>query len=106
MICLTMPLPELKDAFLEFKVLFFCNQPMDKDQHVAFARQWGLPQGPGAVPQVDDYPQIKDQQFDELTTIGSDVNYHADDTFSRLPLQALNPASFSDAARCWQYHLV
>ncbi len=76
---------ELKDAFLEFKVLFFCNQPMDKDQHVAFARQWGLPQGPGAVPQVDDYPQIKDQQFDELTTIGSDVNYHADDTFRDYP---------------------
>jgi len=76
---------ELKEAFLEFKVLFFREQPMTEEQHVAFARRWGMPQGPGAVPQVEGYPQIKDQQFDELSSIGSDVNYHSDDTFRDYP---------------------
>jgi alpha-ketoglutarate-dependent taurine dioxygenase len=32
---------ELKEAFLEFKVLFFRDQPMTEEQHVAFACRKG-----------------------------------------------------------------
>ncbi|WP_101759924.1 TauD/TfdA family dioxygenase [Oceanicoccus sp. KOV_DT_Chl] len=76
---------ELYAAFLEYKVIFFRNQPMTEDQHLTLARRFGLIQGPGAIPQVEGYPQIKEQIFDEYTTIGSDVNYHADDTFRDYP---------------------
>ena len=76
---------ELYAAFLEYKVLFFRNQPMTPEQHLAFARRFGLIQGPGAIPQVEGFPQIKEQVFDEYTTIGSDVNYHADDSFRDYP---------------------
>lgn len=76
---------ELYSAFLEFKVLFFRGQPMTPQQHIAFARRFGIPQGPGAVPQLERYPQIKEQIMDEYSSIGSDVNYHADDSFRDYP---------------------
>lgn len=76
---------ELYSAFLDFKVLFFRQQAMSPEQHIAFARRFGIPQGPGAVPTLEGYPQIKEQIMDEYSTIGSDVNFHADDSFRDYP---------------------
>ncbi|ARN73225.1 TauD/TfdA family dioxygenase [Oceanicoccus sagamiensis] len=76
---------EIYSAFLDFKVLFFYDQAMTPEQHITFARRFGLPQGPGAVPQLEQYPQIKEQIMDEYSSIGSDVNYHADDSFRDYP---------------------
>jgi taurine dioxygenase len=76
---------ELNSAFLEFKVLFFRKQPMTPAQHLAFAKRFGMPQGPGTIPQVDGYPMIRRQQQDEYSSVGSDVNYHADDSFRDYP---------------------
>jgi alpha-ketoglutarate-dependent taurine dioxygenase len=41
---------ELRLALLEFKVLFFRNQELDEERHLALARHFGMPQGPGAIP--------------------------------------------------------
>lgn len=76
---------ELYQAFLEYKVLFFKQQAMTPEQHIALARRFGLPQGPGSVPSLPEFPQVKEQVMDEDTNIGSDVNYHADDTFRTYP---------------------
>jgi len=76
---------ELHAALLEFKVIFFRNQPLDNELHLAFARRFGMPQGPGAIPQPEGYPMIRRQQYDQYTQIGSDVNFHADDTFRTYP---------------------
>ena len=43
---LTRPLPlgvvqEIREAFLEWKVIFFRGQHLDHPQHIAFARQFG-----------------------------------------------------------------
>lgn len=76
---------ELHAALLEFKVLFFRDQSLDNDRHLAFARRFGMPQGPGAIPQPDGYPMIRRQQYDQYSQIGSDVNFHADDTFRTYP---------------------
>ncbi len=76
---------ELRQALLEFKVIFFRDQVLDEDRHLAFARRFGMPQGPGAIPPVDGYPMIRKQQYDQYSQIGSDVNWHADDTFRTYP---------------------
>jgi taurine dioxygenase len=76
---------ELREALLEFKVLFFRRQPLNEERHLAFARRFGMPQGPGAIPPLDGYPMIRKQQYDQSSRIGSDVNYHADDTFRTYP---------------------
>jgi len=34
---------EVRDAFLKWKVVFFCGQNLDHAQHVAMARQFGEP---------------------------------------------------------------
>ena len=76
---------ELLQALLEFKVIFFRDQPIDNDSHLAFARRFGTPQGPGAIPQPEGYPMIRRQQYDQSSRIGSDVNFHADDSFRSHP---------------------
>ncbi len=76
---------ELRQALLDFKVLFFRDQKLSEDQHLAFARRFGMPQGPGAIPPLDGYPMIRKQQYDQSSRIGSDVNWHADDTFRTYP---------------------
>lgn len=76
---------ELRQALLEFKVIFFREQALSEDRHLAFARRFGMPQGPGAIPPLDGYPMIRKQQYDQYSQIGSDVNWHADDTFRTYP---------------------
>ena len=76
---------ELYRALLEFKVLFFRDQPMDEEQHLTLARRFGTPQGPGSIPQPKGYPMIRHQQYDQSNKIGADINFHADDTFRTYP---------------------
>jgi taurine dioxygenase len=76
---------ELQQALLEFKVIFFRDQHLDNDRHLALARRFGMPQGPGAIPQPEGYPMIRRQQYDQYSQIGSDVNFHADDSFRTYP---------------------
>ncbi len=76
---------ELRRALLEFKVLFFRGQSLAPDRHLAFARHFGVAQGPGAIPALDGYPMIRKQQYDQYSRIGSDINFHADDSFRTYP---------------------
>jgi len=76
---------EIYAALLEFKVIFFRDQEMTDEQHLRLARKFGMPQGPGSIPQVEGYPMIRLQRMDEYQTIGGDVNYHTDDIFRDYP---------------------
>ncbi|WP_446831835.1 TauD/TfdA family dioxygenase [Candidatus Foliamicus sp.] len=76
---------EIYAALLEFKVLFFRDQEMTDSQHLRLARKFGMPQGPGSIPQVSGYPMIRLQRMDEYQSIGGDVNYHTDDSFRDYP---------------------
>ncbi len=61
---LTRPLPpivvqEIRDAFLQWKVIFFREQNLDHRQHIAFARQFGeLTVGHAVFGHLEDYPEI------------------------------------------------
>ncbi len=76
---------EIYAALLEFKVLFLRDQEMTDEQHLRLARKFGMPQGPGSIPQVEGYPMIRLQRMDEYQTIGGDVNYHSDDSYRDYP---------------------
>ena len=76
---------ELRDAWLTYQVLFFRDQELTPDQHVAFAGQFGEFQKPGFVPTLEDQPNIRKQEMDEYSKIGSDVTWHTDDTFLEMP---------------------
>jgi taurine dioxygenase len=76
----------LKELWLQYKVLFFRDQILTPEQHIAFAMNFGTEvQKPGFVPLLDGYPQIRRQEMNEYSSVGSDVNWHTDDTFLEIP---------------------
>jgi taurine dioxygenase len=76
---------EIHRALNEFKVVFFRDQPLDDETHLALARRFGIPQGPGAVPPVEGFPMMRHQQYDQHGRMGSDVSFHSDDSFRDYP---------------------
>ena len=75
----------IEQAWQEHLVLFFRDQQLTPEQHIAFAGHFGPAQKPGFVPTLEEYPQIRRQEYDESSQIGSDVTWHADDTFLDVP---------------------
>jgi taurine dioxygenase len=76
---------ELKQALLDFKVLFFRNQKMDEQGHADFARLVGTPVDSDFLPAVDGFPMLTQQQYDENSRMGADINFHHDDSFHKYP---------------------
>ena len=76
---------ELRDTWLTYQVVFFRDQELTPEQHVAFAGQFGKFQKPGFVPTLEGHPNIRKQEMDEYSKIGSDVTWHTDDTFLEIP---------------------
>ncbi len=78
---------ELRRALLEFKVLFFRDQHIDRDQHRAFAQQWG---------ELEQHPFFKftqpGQTDVDVATLAKDAmsagvenNWHNDVTWHETP---------------------
>jgi taurine dioxygenase len=78
-------LAELNRALLEFKVLFFRNQKMDDTDHAEFARLVGTPVDADFIPAMDGFPMMTQQRYDEQSRMGSDISFHADDSFHKYP---------------------
>jgi taurine dioxygenase len=76
---------QLNQALLDHKVLFFREQEMDDQAHADFARLIGTPVDADFIPALDGFPMMTRQQYDENSRMGSDVNFHHDDSFHRYP---------------------
>jgi taurine dioxygenase len=76
---------ELKRALLEFKVLFFRDQAMDDKDHAEFARLTGTPVDADFIPAMEGFPMMTQQRYDEQSRMGSDISFHADDSFHKYP---------------------
>jgi taurine dioxygenase len=81
-------LRELNQAWLDYQVLFFRDQPLTPDQHVNFTKNFGELQGPGYMPTLDGYPNVYVQEYPDLYKgIVSDVDWHIDASFMDKPLK-------------------
>ena len=81
-------LRELNQAWLEYQVLFFRDQPLTPEQHVTFTKNFGELQGPGYMPTLDGYPNVYVQEYPDLYKgIVSDVDWHIDASFMQKPLK-------------------
>ena len=76
---------QLNQALLDHKVLFFREQAMDDQAHADFARLIGTPVDADFIPALDGFPMMTRQQYDENSRMGSDVNFHHDDSFHKYP---------------------
>jgi len=80
----------LRAALLTYRVLFFRDQDLTRDQHIAFGRQFGeLEVHP--VYSLPDYPEILPLIASETRDrhrVAADGNWHADTTFRPAPSAA------------------
>jgi taurine dioxygenase len=80
---------ELHDAFAEFGVIFFRDQPIDLAQHMALARHFGEPHihvGPSTESKpLPDHPEIRMLHFDETSEKVAGERWHTDQSCAAIP---------------------
>jgi taurine dioxygenase len=84
---------EVYGALLKHQVIFFRDQPINFDQHVAFARQFGALHvhvgGKGTASQmIDGHPEVRRQHFDEKSKRVSGEVWHTDQSCADIPPMA------------------
>jgi taurine dioxygenase len=75
---------ELEKAFLDHKVLFFRDQDITSEQHVAFCRVFGDLEVHPFAPHKEGYPEVMVLAHDEARR-GSENNWHSDVTWRLEP---------------------
>jgi len=75
---------ELERAFLEFKVLFFRDQDLSIEAHLAFARRFGELEEHPFLPPKDGYGQVIRFAKDEETA-GVENTWHSDVSWREVP---------------------
>jgi taurine dioxygenase len=84
---------EIYKALVKFGVIFFRDQPISFDQHVAFARQFGPLHvhvgGDGTASQmVEGHPEVRKQHFDGNSKRVSGEVWHTDQSCAAIPPMA------------------
>lgn len=77
-------LADVKRALAEFKVIFFRNQPLTSNQHVAFARLFGELETHPFLPGSSEFPELV--RFEKSAEVGGYENlWHHDVTWREIP---------------------
>ncbi|MEL7185724.1 MAG: TauD/TfdA family dioxygenase [Pseudomonadota bacterium] len=76
---------ELRQAFAEYGVIFFRDQSISPEQHLAFAERWGEINVNRFFNAVDGYPQIAEvrKEPEHKTNVGA--NWHTDHSYDQIP---------------------
>jgi len=75
----------IRDAFIEHGLVFFRDQNMTPEQHIAFAERWGEININRFFPRVEGYEQIAAvvKEKDQLGNIGG--GWHTDHSYDQIP---------------------
>ena len=76
---------EIRRAFTEFSVIFFRDQHLTPDQHIAFASRWGEINVNRFFNAIDSHPVIAEvrKEPDQETNIGG--SWHTDHSYDQVP---------------------
>lgn len=75
---------EIRQALLDYKVLFFRDQPLTSDQHVAFAKRFGELEIHPFIMSNTDHPELV--RFEKSADVGGYENgWHSDVTWRECP---------------------
>jgi alpha-ketoglutarate-dependent taurine dioxygenase len=75
---------ELREALVNYKVLFFAEQPMTPGQHVAFARRFGALEVHPFIPANAEHPELV--RFEKSAEVGGYENsWHSDVSWRQTP---------------------
>jgi len=86
----------IREIWLEKKVVFFQNQHLDPDSHLAFAARFGTPtEGHPVIPGIEGYPNIFEidytkareiyANYGDVVTRKQGLDWHTDVTFVKRP---------------------
>jgi taurine dioxygenase len=111
---------DIHQAWLDYQVVFFRDQELKPDQHLALGERFGEIQKLGYAPSLDGYEGVWVQEYPDLYAgVVADIDWHADSTFRPCPtrgslLYALDVpvggdtvwadqcAAYADLAPAWQ----
>ena len=76
---------EIRQAYSDFGVIFFRDQDITPDQHIAFARRWGEINVNRFFQKVESHPIIAEvrKEADQKANIGS--AWHTDHSYDQIP---------------------
>jgi taurine dioxygenase len=76
---------EIRQAFRQYSVIFFRDQVLSPDQHVAFAERWGEININRFFKPLDTHPKIATviKEPDQTVNIGG--NWHTDHSYDQIP---------------------
>lgn len=76
---------EIRRAFALFGVIFFRDQDLTPEQHIAFAERWGTINVNRFFQPVDGYPMIAEVRKEAHDTGNIGGSWHADHSYDRIP---------------------
>lgn len=76
---------ELVRAWHEYQVLFFRDLDLTPEQHLAFGRRFGEVDPSPFIPTLTECPDIRVQDMEDYSKLGTDINWHSDNSFREFP---------------------
>lgn len=76
---------ELCAAWHKYQVLFFRDQDLTPEQQLAFGRRFGEVDPSAFIPTLDGFPDIRVQDMQDYRKLGTDINWHCDNSFREHP---------------------
>jgi taurine dioxygenase len=76
---------EIRSAFAQYGVIFFRDQDLTPEQHLAFAKRWGTINVNRFFRPVEGHPQIAEVRKDPDQTENIGGDWHTDHSYDRIP---------------------
>ena len=89
-------IPEIRAALLKYGVIFFRDQDLTQEQHIAFAREFGELEVHPATPKDQPNPEVLRIAHGPKSR-GQENNWHSDVTWREKALLGLYPAGARSA---------
>jgi taurine dioxygenase len=75
----------LRAAYAEHGVIFFRDQDISEEQHIAFAKRWGEIDVNKFFPHIDGYREIAKVSKEKAQTTNIGGGWHTDHSYDRIP---------------------
>ena len=76
---------EFCDTWHKYQVLFFRDQELTPEQHIALGKRFGEVDKSAYIPTVEGYPEIRLQDMSQAGAVPGDVDWHHDNSFVEVP---------------------
>jgi taurine dioxygenase len=73
------------DTWHKYHVLFFRDQKLTPEQHIALGKRFGEIDESRFIPTVEGYPEIRLQDMSNSGAVPGDVDWHHDNSFVEVP---------------------